>query len=571
MYPVTVVIVDDEELIRKGIARLIEKSGNAFEIIGTYSSAREALELLDQVRVDLLITDIRMPEMDGLELIAAAKWRHPKLFSMVISGYEEFEYARKAIKLGVTDYILKPVDRKQFREQLSHVIDAIMDLNKTQYLHRDLENEYIRTTHLKVESYLNSAVYTNRTFHSSEWEKLSVDPDSRYRLISVSLDRVQKQKNPYSERDYELFDYALMGIVHDLCGEWEKSMPAGLQLHKWKGIDGWGWILISLTDKREESALNPPGSLDHPDITHICEQLSVHLQQAFRAYLPIQVSMGVSSELEEMATIGQAAAEARASLQRRLFEGGGKCFWWENQLEALSLESRCPAKRGGTHSLENKLLNQVRISDEPAIRDIVDELFANWKENGASSSTLPAYVLSLMLRGNALIEELRMEEEEQLLKTHHIENLWRKMQASSDVLELKDELLKVLLLITGKIKSLRNGTDKEPIEKAKEYIERNITGELPLSAVAAKVYLNPSYLSNLFKIQTGENFLNYVTRVRMEKAMELLRETDRKPGEVAGILGYQNPKYFTKVFKEFSGLTPTDYRDLHLHNPKQRS
>ncbi|MDU0204790.1 AraC family transcriptional regulator [Paenibacillus sp. PFR10] len=303
------------------------------------------------------------------------------------------------------------------------------------------------------------------------------------------------------------------------------------------------------------------------EVDLFCERLTVKVEEVFRQYIPVSVSLGVSSALEDISTVGQAAAEARASLQRRLFEGGGKSYWFEKQPNYNSVnvqETKSIALR--LSDLENKLFNVVRLINEDVIRTTVDDLFAIWKKNALASSDLPANVLSLMLRATILIDEIRLEDRDmgKLMSTSYIENTWRKMQVSSDVLELREELVHFLLLIAGKLKTLRFQSEKEPVEKAKTYIEQHLAEDLTLSVVAGEIYLNPSYFSNLFKIQTGENFLNYVTRIRMEKARELLKDRILKLNEIANKIGYQNPKYFTKLFKEYFGITPTDYREHQL-------
>ncbi|WP_171686761.1 response regulator transcription factor [Paenibacillus planticolens] len=565
MVPIRVLIVDDEELIRNGIARLVEQAGMSFQVIGTCSSAKEALISLEITEIDFIITDIRMPEMDGLELLTEVKRIRPHVFSMVISGYEEFEYARSALKLGASDYILKPIDRKQFREQLHNMMELVTTYRRKQFLQQDLDDKSQKLVDSQLGNFLNSVLYASRPPHRQEWQGI-LNPLCRYRLIATSIDRVQRIDS-YSIRDYELFEYARNGIIRDICGEFEGSAASAIALHSWNGLDGWGWILVNTIKQDEQESDMDTDETSSSEINLICEELTAKLQEAFRQYIPVSVSLGVSNVLEDISTIGQAAAEARASLQRRLFEGGGKCHWLEKQPNDSSVhlqESKSTALR--LSELESKLFSVVRLFDEAVIRTIVDDLFAVWKKNALFSGDLPAIVLSLMLRATILIDEIRLEDRDtgKLMSTSYIENTWRKMQVSSDVLELKEELLHFLLLIAGKLKSLRFLSEREPVEKAKAYIEQHLADELTLSVVAGEIYLNPSYFSNLFKIQTGENFLNYVTRIRMEKARELLKDRVLKLNEIANKVGYQNPKYFTKLFKEHFGSTPTDYRENQL-------
>ncbi|MDU0204791.1 response regulator [Paenibacillus sp. PFR10] len=210
-----VLIVDDEELIRTGIARLVEQADAAFQVIGTCSSAKEAIICLEMQEVDLIITDIRMPEMDGLELLVEARRLRPNIFSMVISGYDEFEYARSALKLGVSDYILKPIDRKQFREQLLNMIVVVTTHRKKQFLQQDLDNKSQKEVDFQVGNFLNSILYASRLPHVKEWQGL-LNPLYQYRLIAASIDRIHSTYS-YSQRDYELFEYVMNGIIREIC------------------------------------------------------------------------------------------------------------------------------------------------------------------------------------------------------------------------------------------------------------------------------------------------------------------------------------------------------------------
>ncbi|MGM0883404.1 MAG: response regulator transcription factor [Bacillota bacterium] len=562
MNLVHVLIVDDEDLIRMGITKLVENMGEDFQVVGACATAREALAMLEANEIDLLITDIRMPEMDGLELLSEAKRLKEDLFSMVISGYEEFEYARTAMKLGVTDYILKPINRKQFRDQLAAIRDSIHKYKKIRFLQQDLDHQFKQTANLQIENFLNSVIYAGRLPLEQEWEALQIDSECPYRLIGISLDRMQKMNEEYSSRDLELFEYAKNGIISDITQEIQPEFPEDIRLHHCKGLDGWGWILVT-HNHQDHMELSGRSALDESS-----ERLVERLQHSFRLYLPVTVSLGISSKLTDLATITQAVAESRASLLRRLSEGGGKCFWFERQFICPSINGaakNAAAMSARIKELENRILNVVQIYNEPALYSAVSELFKLWQTSGLRPNHLPSHVLTLMLRANLLIEEVQSDnrEKDNLLSTGYIEGKWRKIQDSADIVELQEEVLKFLLLVAGKLSHMRVESDKEPVEIAKTYIGGHLAEELTLSVVSGKVYLNPSYFSNLFKIQTGENFLNYVTRIRMEKAQSLLTNRELKLNEIAVMVGYQNPKYFTKLFKEFSGITPSEYRELN--------
>lgn len=344
MYPL--IVVEDEPILLNGLVKLIEKTTSEFQVVGKAENAFEAIELITTSVPVLVITDIRMPKMDGLELSAWIMSHQPEIKVVIATGYSEFDYAQQAIRLGVVDFLLKPVKPEELSEALGKV----------------------------------KALIDERFFSNTD---LAFEPE----------------------------------IFH----QFEEMLKAIQLLDSEKAADKFilFWTMLS---KRE------------PHAWHF------NLQQAANILRNIQ-----------------------------------------------------------------KAFPEVEITSDI---EWIDGLF-----------------------------EL----------TPGMEHLTK---------YFKEQITKFI----NKIAEQRNSIGRQAVMKAKEFIESNYAAEISLKEVANAVYLNPSYFSQLFKETTGENFINYLTRVRIEKARDLLKKSDYKIYEVAQAVGYTDQAYFSRIFKQIVGLNPADYR-----------
>ncbi|THF72575.1 response regulator transcription factor [Cohnella fermenti] len=543
MQKIKTVIVDDEARIRRGIERLVQSCGEEWEVVATLSDGKEALDYLhgSQGAVDLLITDVRMPVMDGLALIKEAK-RHYSFYPMLVSGYDDFDYLQTAIREGAVDYILKPVDRDQFRERLADLRGRILDGRSESWKRGETERqaEKLRPARqTQTLSYITSA--------GIDIERLGYwvedFPRGRYLLLYASLDTLPVKSRGYTTKDWEAYTFALENIIAEVATNYERQ--TGFQGWSWRGGNTDFWVLVGCDDPEA-------------DLEREAEALSEQVRVSIHTYMPFTVSVSIASPIEDLYLLPEARREALSLMRHRLVEGGNRVFRLA-ELASPAGESGDAASRleAELPSLALRLRQAVANANVEEADALLRQYFAE-----LAKSSSPAFIRSasqnlLIQIHSAALDGGGAEGAE----ADAVEREIRSLDQVAGLPELRAMLARRMTAIMDAIQAARRDGNRKPIEQAKEWIAGNLGGDLSIKRIADHVYLNPTYFCEYFKLQTGETVLDYVTRQRMEKAKELLADPAAKLQEVSASVGYQDAKYFSKLFKAWAGMSPSKYRE----------
>ncbi|MEK0312943.1 response regulator [Cohnella sp. 56] len=502
---VKIAVVDDEEKIRLGLAKLIELTGEAFQIVGIYAGAQELLDDLGRLDIDLIFTDIKMPQINGLQLIEQVQRRKPRIKFAILSGFNDFEFARSAIRQGVEDYLLKPVDQDE--------LGAL--------LHRIRNN-------LELERYRKAVAAEEhiRLLLGSDIRHL---PDHMTQGASRELSQIGLFK--------EHFAVVLLRSDPELSGERLAAYT-----------EAWHREHRSIVlEPRQSVIVVSIGQGDHDDTVR--GLASTLLQRIPHA---VHVRIGVSAVHQGPLKLRDAYIEAEAALQQ---------VWYEKEIKAMNdflhLTKRTDDGASPLRMLDKDFRPALQMLDLPraegALRAWLDEA-AKVRPSWPALSEASSAVLGL-LRGELGGRQSQLPsgdtEDEQLRLSPGRFVSWHAFTA--ELMDSAGALLHIL-------KEARQ--ENRVVETVKSYIQQHYTEELELQRLADRVYLTPSYLSKLFKTETGETITDYIISVRIAHAKELLiRDPSLKTYEVGEMVGYGDPAYFNKVFKKVAGLTPKEYRD----------
>jgi len=513
-----VIVADDEPMLRRGLARLIGQHDPEWRILGTFANGVEALDFIrtTEERVDLLVTDVKMPEMDGLRLIKEAK-AHQAILPLVISGYDDFEYVRTALREGVIDYVLKPIDREAFAVQLSEIKKKI---RRKRYAE---EVEAIRGFWLGGVGVGQDAGVANGR------RRL---PDGPFRLLCVSPDEPPSRMRGYTEQYWKLIHYAVHNIVEECVrGEAGAGGDGG-----WTWQEGGGnvWALLRDAEAAEETAERIRGAVNR--------------------YLGLTVTVACGSEFDELATLAEYRNEALTLLYLRPMYGGNRVFSKE-RLFVSPPESDIGAR---LHAIGERLRVAVLQDDERdtvrLLGDCFDDIAALQEPSDLEKAV--EYVLlqiaGLLLVGGHRKAKALMQAE--LGQAH----AW-----TSSFHRLRKRLEELALQAAALLREGRSGTERTPIERAKSYIRARLSEPITIQSIADHIPMSPTYFCELFKVQTGETVHDYIRGKRMEEAAKLLLETDAKLQDVAERVGYKDVKYFSRQFRKHFGALPSKYKELH--------
>lgn len=497
-----IAVVDDEERIRLGLAKLIEQSGEDYKVVGCYSGGPELLGHLNEIHVDLIITDIKMPQMNGLQLIEKVQQRKPKTKFAIVSGFNDFSFARQAIRQGVEDYLLKPVDQTELAELLSRVKN---NLELERYRKEVATEEHIRLLLRNDINHLPEHMIQGASRDLGQTQLLR----DHFAVLFVRAEpelpteRIEKHLS-YWNREYRVF-------------AWEPRHTV---------------IVAAIGEK---------------DYSDTVRELGHTLLQQ----LPMasSVRIGVSGIHQGPLKLRDAYLQAEACMQASWYEPGQKAM-----AEASALAGRDEGYNP-LRLLEKEFRPALQMLDlvraNAAVADWMDELTKHrpsWEALTEGSD----YLFGL----------IRDEFNERCSPTAETAEDSRG-PAPTFFPDWSSYRAGLLAVASEQLESLKNARqENRVVETVKAYIQKNYLKELELQRLADIVYLTPSYLSKLFKTTTGETITDYIISVRIERAKELLlKNPSLKTYEVGEQVGYPDPAYFNKVFKKVTGLTPKEYRE----------
>lgn len=542
MTQIKTVIVDDEGRIRRGIERMVRSLGDEWEIVGTFSDGLEVYEavLNQSISFDLLISDIRMPEMDGLELNKKLQ-SHLSFLTIFISGFDDFEYLQTAIRDGAVNYILKPIDKEQFQIQMAEVKQKILRIyqEKQEWLkmqEKASELEYTKQLQLLSEITWNE----EKDIASLDWTRQF--PIGCYQLIQMSVDQVFSQTRQFSPQDWNTWSKEVENIISETIGA-IRIKP--INSWWWRGSKLNYWILFNLEEEGNKA-----------EFITATREFTEELKVSIHKLTPFTASVALGHEFNDLALISNMKNELITLLQFRIIQGGNRVFYSDLSDGVKGKESK------GISSAIQKYTGQVVNSFSQGKKDdLLQALQGFFHEvESLTSPLLVNEAVHYLLIGitNSWIENDGYCEDPNLLTDALIFT-----KHAANFTQLKDRVKLWILHVMEKLVVIKK-EQQNPVQVAKEWIKINLGDNISIKKIAQQVYMNPNYFCDYFKNQTGETILDYVTRARLEKAKELLEKTDLKIYDIALSVGYQDTKYFSRLFKQWMGQTPSQFREQYF-------
>ncbi|MFB5763545.1 response regulator transcription factor [Paenibacillus medicaginis] len=542
MQAIRTLIVDDEARIRRGIERMLASCEGNWQVAAVLSNGKDALEYIRQTQgaIDLLLTDVKMPEMDGLTLIKKAR-QHGSFYPIVISGHNDFVFAQTAIREGAVDYILKPIDREQFRQRMAEVRN-IIEKNRHEHqrwneMHRK-ELELKRSRQTQTLSYITSAgLDISRLGY---W--VNDFPKGHYLLLYISLDPPPVKARNYTKKDWEAFDYALENMISEVTGNFDIAQVK--QAWCWKGGNADFWVLIYA-----------PGESSGTTMEAVANELSTRIRSVIQFHTPFTVSVSFGNWMQNLYTLPEAKQKALSLMNYRLLYGSNQTFHddtAERFVEKMDIDLA---------KFAHRLRRAVEQANSQEANDLLKQLFQQL-EHIHSPQPIQLAVQNVFIQ----IHSVGIEYMSGVFEPISLEKGLQALHRAANLHELKSEVSALIQSVIELIRHTRQSGRVKPVELAKAWIAENLSKDLTIQAIADHVYMNPSYFMRYFKMHTGLTILDYVTKLRMEKAKELLVNTNMRVQHVSEQAGYQNVKYFSRQFKQRFGCTPAKYRDQVLKN-----
>ncbi len=528
-----VFLVEDEFVVREGIKRNIDWQSNGYEFCGEAGDGELAFPMIQKLKPDIVITDIRMPFMDGLELSRLIKKEFPWMEIIILTGFEEFEYAKEAVSIGVAKYLLKPISGDELLKEIAEISVRVEEKRKESEIRQKYRMEMEENFQKERKDLFQHLVTGSKSMTEllEIAERLKLDLSAIwYNIVLIKLQSKVQAPEEYSNRLIEVEKklQTLKDEQHMLVFD--------------RNLEGKAFIFKA--DSREELE-----ALQQKYLEGIQEELRG--DDYFRYFGGIGKPV---NRLRELPTSFESASHAFA--QRYLMK--------ESRIldsNAMEQNIRLEKEEFDIQNIDPKELQKDRIREflklgnKEEVVYFVDEFFKRQGINALKSTIFRQYiVMDVYFCVAAFLEELQMDREE--LAAFNVNE--EMLQSREHAIEYVTRIIERAVELREKNASNRYGTI---VDQVKKYIEEHYEEEeLSLNLLASTVNFSPNHLSMIFSQQTGQTFIKYLTDYRMNKAKELLRGTGKRSSEISLEVGYRDPHYFSYLFKKTQGMTPTQYR-----------
>lgn len=526
------IIVDDDESVRKGLKISIDWSEINIRVVGLAKNGEEALKMVKEEKPEFVITDIYMPKMDGLELTIKIKEVVPYAKVIILSGYEDFDYARTAIRNNAYDYILKPIkaekmikivkkakkvidqemlklqDERDLKKQLKESLPVLKERYLDYLLSRRLSLEYIKENYKYIELDIEDKKTVVLVIELDDIEEMEAKKDEERQIIMLSIKR------------------ALNSILNQgFQGEIITHYP--------------NRFVIIMNYENNNNIIK--------EITSLCNKMKNFLED----YFDHSITIGIGGLYDDSEQIVNSYQEAIEALEYKIFFGKGNIIY----IGDVAINKK-QNKYNYPFEQENKIITALKIGDVENIEKYIGEFTTYYLDN---NNTFPEefkraciqliyYIFRNLIYWNYSIDIA-------------INSIEEKIKRAKSHQKVEKYMKRYINNIASKIIQKKESEYNHVVKKVCEYIEEKYSQNINLEDIANSVYLTSNYLSNLFKEETGKTIMNYLTEIRLKKAKKLLLNTEYKVFEVAEKVGYKDARYFSQVFKKNVGITPTTFRN----------
>jgi two-component system response regulator YesN len=525
---IKVLIADDEPYIRQGIKILINWEQYGFIVCGEAANGEEAFELMKQEGFDLVITDIRMPKMNGIELIEKT-WEQlsTQIRFIILSGFYEFEYAKKAIKYGVVDYVLKPVQKDElirvlenYKEQHFKQVENKKKLEFTEKIIFDRYLSYLISGKYDMDNLNYVHKYIIDAFHI-RYISIEYDPsDEKFSVLST--DSKLKARN------------LLYNALKDYLGvNWYHAYSEANQNEEDYGVG------LIYTKKMAE-------------IVHLSEKEYIKkLYDSISSAISNKIILYIGQKVENISQISESYKSAAIAKTFQLFSMENDIAYYDD-VEGRMRTNKYPVDK----EMMDELVRAIEENEEDAINRRIDIVYAHFKELAKEPEIIKINLDYLLFNLISLAKDLDPEFDQEEVYKMISQGGYEQVAVRGSVKHFREFAME----FSNYLNELRQHTFGGVLTEIEKEITEHYMDNLSLKSLSEKYYINSAYLGQIFKKQFGNSFKDYLNNYRIDRAAEALIRSDEKVYLIASAVGFNNTDYFISKFVQLKGITPLQYR-----------
>ncbi len=526
-------LVDDEILVREAIAGNIHWKELGYELVSTCENGKEAITYIKENKVDVVLTDVCMPFIDGIELSKYIHINNLEIDVIIFSGYNEFEYAQKAIRYGVSEYLSKPITSYELSE-------VLINLKKRLDKKKEIENEFkkINKSYFKNLILIQSKIIKNLIMGNEleesrkEIEEYGINIDYlAYRVaiieIDIYSDSYNTDKDKIKQGDMKSF------VIYNISNEIIKRYNAG---EVCKGDNNRAFILLWTNSPREFS--------------NIISKIFEEIQEEVFKFSELTITISIGENVYSLSDLHKSYKDAEELL---LY----KYLWNENQIfDREKLKNKLNASLN-LDGIIDKLILSIKLNERKQIEENIFEIQELFREGYIKKDKMCLYLFEIISQTCDLLRLSNIAEEFiYKIKENSITKITESRYLSEAIVILKE----FCFMSCEKMYIQKNSYSNKLAILALDYIEKNYNDyDLNLNIICSYLCISTSYFSTIFKNYTGYTFMEVLIRTRMDKAKELLENTNLKNYEISDKVGFRDPHYFSIAFKKITGKSPKEY------------
>lgn len=534
-----VMIVDDDTSVIKGLHDHISWDKLNMQVMDSACNGDEALAKIRILQPDILITDIYMPKMTGLELIKRINQEFPSIYIIIHSGYNHFDNAREAIRYGVKHFFLKPSTIQEIETVLSEIIQEMVAEERQKTLlsrYNKQLKEYLSYTKEALIKEMLVTSYSSNKIPVEKLELLNLREDTNVIVCSLCLIRppyITKSK----EREWQLMKLSSSNIIKEVIdGEVEHSSKVDIHL-----VDYTDTTFVLVFIAKEYTV----------ELNQLCYKLAKELIENLLIYLKLSSNVGIGGMKVGIQEINNSYLESHRALEAAEYQEMNKVFTFDEVHGKEEPEQ---------YHYPFEILKEIHSAVHDKEYEHLLEVWEKYEQKIVMERT-PLYIVQNICISIINVLMINYYSDDQLKQnTLTMTEIVANIHVQPSTKDLSNWMRGKLKEWQGQMKEELSGKKSHKlIRGVKDYVCNYYDQEITLAEIAESLYVNRNYLSQLFKKVTGESFVTYLNKFRIEKAKEKLREQHYMVYEVSEMVGYQNPTYFSQVFKSITGVSPSDF------------